>query len=438
MKKLLTLTLLFVFALSTTYAQDIAKAAKTAKKLVAAAAVSGDDAKIEKAKTAVMSLFENDAANKDYTALMAKAGYYSVLAGKDEAARATAQITGDAFKTMHPGVSYKALQAFKMALPLAEKSAQKTAVMNGISEIDNGMANDLSEAFDNQNFEAAYEAGQGVLESYELIGNKSFITDEAGLNQWKYYTGLAAKSSGKMDAAKSIMNSLADAGYEEVGVYETLFDVLIAEGNTDAAFVALGKGRKLDPTNSNLLFAEINYLIKEKSYDKLETLLKQAIDAEPDNPSVYATLGTVYNNLHKSSNESGDAAAADKYFTESKTYYEKASEVDPTYFGSQYSLGELYYNKAAGTITELQALESDFSKAALAKYDAKKAEMLGFFEQALPYFKKAEQLNPNDKNTMIAMKEIFARKDDLATSNQLKERIQELEGGKTFDKPFFN
>jgi len=276
------------------------------------------------------------------------------------------------------------------------------------------------------------------LESYELIGSKSFITDDATLNQWKYYTGLAANGAGKKADAKAIMMSLADAGYAESGVYETLFTALIDEGNDEAAFEALAKGREIDPTNSNLLFAEINYLIKAKNYDKLQTLLKQAIEAEPDNPSVYATLGTVYNQLYKASAESGDAAASEKYFAESKSYYEQATGVDANYFGAHYSLGELYYNKAAAAITDLQALESDYSKAAMAKYDAKKAEMIGYFEEALPYFKKAEQIDPNDKNTMIAMKEIFARKDDLTTSNAFKERIAELEAGTKFDKPFFN
>ena len=85
----------------------------------------------------------------------------------------------------------------------------------------------------------------------------------------------------------------------------------------------------------------------------------------------------------------------------------------------------------------MNALADDYSKAGLKKYDALKAKMLAQFDEALPFFKQAETINPGDRNTLIALKEIFARKDDIATSNEFKSRLETLDGGGTIDASFF-
>ena len=48
------------------------------------------------------------------------------------------------------------------------------------------------------------------------------------------------------------------------------------------------------------------------------------------------------------------------------------------------------------------------------------------FKKALPYFLKAEELNPKDMNTMIALKEIYAREGELDKSSKYKEKIDAL------------
>ena len=100
--------------------------------------------------------------------------------------------------------------------------------------------------------------------------------------------------------------------------------------------------------------------------------------------------------------------------------------VDDKYVDAVYSIGALYYNKAASTTKEMKALEDDYSPAGTRKFEAKKAEMMGFFDQALPHFQRAETLNPNDRNTLIALKEIYARKDDLEKTKEFKTRLDNI------------
>ena len=63
------------------------------------------------------------------------------------------------------------------------------------------------------------------------------------------------------------------------------------------------------------------------------------------------------------------------------------------------------------------------------KYAEKEKEVNAMFERALPYFQKAESINPNDQNTLIALKEIFARKNDLEKSSDFKKRLETVQGG---------
>jgi tetratricopeptide (TPR) repeat protein len=164
--------------------------------------------------------------------------------------------------------------------------------------------------------------------------------------------------------------------------------------------------------------------------------LKMAIEKEPTNVSLYSTLGNVYDNLYQKEIESGSEEKATEYFNNAKDYYQQALEQDPTYVDAIYSVGALYYNRAAAMTLELNKLSDDYSKEGIKKYEALKAEIFEEFDLALPYFKKAESLDPNDVNTLIALKEIFARKDNLELSKEFKTRLDNAQS-KIPNEPYF-
>jgi tetratricopeptide (TPR) repeat protein len=121
-------------------------------------------------------------------------------------------------------------------------------------------------------------------------------------------------------------------------------------------------------------------------------------------------------------------AKADEYFGLAYDYFKQALEKDPKSFDAVYSQGALYYNKAASMTSKLNELGNDYSSAGTKKYNAIKAEMDGYFKEALPYFLKAEGLNSKDLNTMIALKEIYAREGNLEKSGEYKTKIEALSG----------
>ena len=156
--------------------------------------------------------------------------------------------------------------------------------------------------------------------------------------------------------------------------------------------------------------------------EKLET----AAELEPDNASIFTTLGNVYDQQYQEALEGDDAEKTESLFKSSMSNYQKALGISPNDFAATYSIGALYYNKAAAYSKIVNALAEDYSKEGTKKYEAKKAEMDALFDEALPWFEKAEALQGDDANTLIALKEIHARKGDFEKSNEYKAKIEAL------------
>ena len=87
---------------------------------------------------------------------------------------------------------------------------------------------------------------------------------------------------------------------------------------------------------------------------------------------------------------------------------------------------------------ELNKLADDYSQEGIKKYEALKEKIFSEFDEALPYFQECEKLDPNDINTLIALKEIYARKDNLEMSNVFKERLDTVQAGGKVEDSYFN
>jgi len=85
----------------------------------------------------------------------------------------------------------------------------------------------------------------------------------------------------------------------------------------------------------------------------------------------------------------------------------------------------------------MNELANDYSAAGTEKFNAKKKEVEAIFDTALPYFKSVEKLDPNDRNTLIALKEIYARKNEFEMSNEFKDRLDRVESGGTNEASYF-
>ena len=408
-------------------AQDAKKDLKSASKNVGKYFLDPDNnaGLLEEATKGLENAFQSPEVNTDPEAWNLKGQTYNEIAHSE----INIKIANTAYAFKVKDASIMALRAFQKGMELALKKYHTKDALTGIAEDEEYLNNAGIFLFQEQNYTEAFKFFAASLEAHEiLMGNKekSRLDDATLYGEQVFYTAVSGYFSDEPTKGKPYFEKLYMKGNAQPLVYVGLFNLTV-DADELKAFEYLDAGKKLYPDDNEILFAEINYYIKTNKMDQLVGKLKKAIEKEPDNVTVYNALGNVYDQLNQSERNNGNIPKADEYFDLAFQNYEQVLSKDPANFDATYSIGALYYNKAASMVTLINELSNDFSAAGTKKYNNLKTEMDGYFGQALPYFLKAEGINGKDASVLIALKEIYARQGDLEKSNHYKKLVESLE-----------
>lgn len=445
MKKLLFFILSLFLAYGSSIAQDAEQAYKNAKKAYGQAATAENEKRSEKLEEARQQIDIATAGINQFDAKelpkvwLKSAEIYSDLAKTDYT---FLNLSGGAYTVLYPDASTKAYNAYLAALQVPDlKKFNKTEALDGLKTLSTFLSNDGLSAFNNKEYKKAYESFTAVANIDHLLSqdNQPPLFDSAvKRNDHLYVTGMSAFAAEMYPESKAIFEQLMNANYESAGVYDSMFKIYLQEGKNEEALAILEKGREKFPEDEILRVSEINYYLQANKLDVLTGKLEAAIKADPTNVTLYATLGHVYDNLSQREYEAGNIEMSEKNFNLALQYYTKALEIDGNHFNTIYNMGALYYNKAAQVTRELIQIEGDYSAAGLRKSEAKRAEMMQLFDKALPFFQRAESIEPSDIGTLSALKEIYARKDNLDMAEEFKSRMEKVQSGGTIDTAYFN
>jgi Flp pilus assembly protein TadD len=431
MKKSLVFLLGCLFM--TAYAEAQGEGANLAKAAGKALATYNMDrvnnaGKLEEAKTIIKQALQYPEAQAMASAWIYKGDIYLTILQNDLAKRfvnPAEPLTGD-------NDALEAFNAYQKGYELATKAYEKSDALKGITIAQSSLINIGVAKYEAQEFGKAFLSFQAALQSHELLksnAQKSYLDDQQQYNDIMYFTSLAARMANRNDDALRYFEIMYKAGTDKPEVYEGIYNIKSEMGDEAGAGKILAEGRQKFPDNPGLLFAEINDYVKKGKLEELTGRLQQAIAQEPGNIGLYVTLGNVYDNLYQREMQAQNLVKADEYFKAAKKYYSDAVNKDPKNVDAAYSLGSLYYNKAAIRTQELNALPEDFSREGIQHYENMRNEIMALFDEALPYFQKAESLKPNDMNTLIALTEIYARKEDIELYTEFKKRLETVRGG---------
>ncbi len=371
MKKLLILFVAIVLASSATFAQK-------AKVQTAWNYYKYDD--LDKAKEAI-----DEAAVNESTMGMAKTWYYRGLIYQK-------MYKHEKWGTLEPNSLMIAYESYAKALEIEPKYEFADEINQNNLVIGNQLFGQGVEFFNAKKYDLALSNFESVL---KMAPNDTLATLNAAYS---------AERSGNKEKAKQYYNKLISMNYKDSKIYIFLGNLYKVDGDSALALTTIQKGRQAFPAENNLVIEELNiFLASGKDKEALESL-NLAIQGDPNNSSLHFAQGTVFDKLDRKN----EAAAS----------YKKAIELKPDYFDAYYNLGAMYFNEAAEMANKANELKSnaDYNKAK-EKFDAK-------FKEAMPYLEKANELNPSDTNTMVSLKQLYARLNETVKYEAIKAKME--------------
>jgi len=316
--------------------------------------------------------------------------------------------------------AYQATSSDPLAEAYTACLASKTLDTKGnyTSEVASYMSNIVihyeNKAIADYNAKKYAEALPSFEKTYEIKGAKDTTT--------LANCALVADRAAIYDKAKMYYEKMIENKQGYGNTYSSLVNVYLNMKDSVGAMEVLKKGRATYPNDINLVITETNYFLKINNSKEALNNLNIALAAKPTDANLYLVRGNIYDNLANPK----DAANKDmekpkeyqKLIGQAEADYKKAIELKPDYFDALYNLGVLYNNHGVA-LNKLADVITDNAKYKTAN-DLATAE----FAKALPILEKALSVSPKDRNTMYALKQIYARTQQPDKVKEINEKLK--------------
>lgn len=214
-----------------------------------------------------------------------------------------------------------------------------------------------------------------------MLEKENLLEKDTILPQVAYYATLAADRVGNKDAVmKYAPYALKD---KEGGKFamQLMSDAYKAKGDTAKWVESLKEGIVKFPDNQYFFANLVDYYSSSNQNDKAMQFADDMLSKEPNNKLYLYVKAYLYHNM--------------KDYDKAIEFYKKTIEVDPEYAEAYSNLGLVNLMKA-----------QDFSDKAPTdindpKYAEAQAAIKKFYETAKPYYEKARQLKPDQKDLWL-------------------------------------
>ena len=208
--------------------------------------------------------------------------------------------------------------------------------------------------------------------------------------QYEYYAALFAIQAKMHNEAIAVLEDLKNGEFEAIAVNQFLYQEYMEEvKDTVNAVRELQEAMVRFPQEPWFLQNLINYYIFSKQEDKAIEYLNQAIEREPGVAEYHLIKGNL------SANQGNNAEAL--------TEYDRALEINPMLAEAHAGKGRVHYNEASKIIEEATYIQDAKAyKAALNMASDK-------LKESLPFFEKALEVAPDNREYMVILKGIYYR-----------------------------
>jgi tetratricopeptide (TPR) repeat protein len=297
-----------------------------------------------------------------------------------------------------------AYESYKKAVELDDQGKFDNSLKVKLTLLTNDLTNQAVKAFTDEDYTKALKSFEQILDIQEIDIIKE-DNPEAVDTVIIFNAGLAAFNAEDYDKAIKYYKEAAKYGYSGARTHNLIATAYQLKKDTLGALGALQEAFEKYPDNNEIVKSMIQiYLDLDKTEDAMK-YLNLAIEQDPKNPTFHFAQGTLYEKM-----ENIDKAIAS---------YEKAIEVDETFFNAYYNLGAVYYNKGVKQIDVANAVPTNNNE----QYEKELAKADEWFKAALPYMEKCHELRPDDTATMESLKNLYYRLKDMDNYNKMLEKL---------------
>lgn len=226
---------------------------------------------------------------------------------------------------------------------------------------------------------------------YESMGRFDTIT--------AFNIGMAGVYGENPKVAAQYLELCLENGYKDPRVYKYYSKSVKQLGDTVRAIEVVEEGRLIFPEDLSLMLELAQIYLETGQNSKLRDALLAAIEADKENPNLYLILGQTYDN-------DGD-------YENAIMYYQKSIDLGGVNANVYYNIGAIYSNKGKAFLDDANNLPLDKVK----EYEELVQKGNVELERAMPYFENALKYNPDDKDSKLALKNIYMQ---LKMSDKLK------------------
>jgi len=261
--------------------------------------------------------------------------------------------------------------------------------------------------FEQKEFLNAALAFEKTSDTYNAIG----ISDTISLGN----AALCATKAMDNKVAKKLYQKMLDNKCRAVIIFSAMAEIYKDEKDSAKAIQIIRQGQKLYPNDFSLFLDETNIYLAFSDVEKALRNLNLAARKDSTNYLVFNALGSMYDRI--SSDSARSEQVRDEAYANSEASFKKAIAIKQDFFDAYINLGALYFNR--GAIYQNMANKLPLEKSEEFKKLTDQANK--YFELALPYIEKASEIDPNDLNTLMSLRQIYAiqaKKEKLAEVNK--------------------
>lgn len=168
--------------------------------------------------------------------------------------------------------------------------------------------------------------------------------------------------------------------------------ILVEQGKTEEAKVALQEARKENPDDAGLIVSEANIYLNLKDAVNYKRLITEALEKNPNDEVLIFNLGVTCANANQ--------------LEDAEKYYRKAIELKPDFMNAYLNLADLVLKPDAKIVEEMNKIKGT-SDSEMKKYNVLKEQRQKMFLKAMPLYEKAHELDPKDDLVKGNLKSVY-------------------------------